>query len=103
MKYVVMVQIPIEHGNAMVKEPGFVEKIQSILSFQKAESVYFGMYNGHRTAFYVTDIADASKIPSVTESWWLWLNAKIDLVPVMTPQDLGKAMPDLANCVKTFG
>jgi hypothetical protein len=43
MKFSVSVEVPTEHGNRFVREPGFTERIQQVLSSQKAESVYFGL------------------------------------------------------------
>lgn len=37
------------------------------------------------------DLADASQIAAVTEPWMLTFNAKVEMHPVMVPEDLQKA------------
>ncbi len=39
----------------------------------------------------VVDVADASKIPSIAEPFFLHFNASVSFHPCMTPEDLGKA------------
>jgi len=42
-------------------------------------------------------------MPALAEPLFLWMNAEIDLIPVMTPEDLAKGSPAIEAAVKKWG
>ena len=48
-------------------------------------------------------MSDLSEIPALAEPWFLAMNAAVEVHPVMTPADLMKAGPAIAQAVKNFG
>jgi hypothetical protein len=42
-------------------------------------------------------------MPRVAEPFFIWMQAEIDWYPVMSPEDLGKAGPDIATAYKKWG
>ena len=40
----------------------------------------------------IVNIDEASQMPGVAEPMFWGLNARLDIIPVMTPEDLAKAM-----------
>ena len=48
----------------------------------------------------VVDMKDPSELPALAEPWFLGLNAKFKIQPVMTPQDLAAAGPAIERAVK---
>ncbi len=103
MKFLVTVQIKTEAGNTFCKTPHFTEKLQSVLTEQKAESVYFGAKDGHRTCFYVANVDDASKISALLEPWWHMGAETVQPVPVLTMKDMQKAEPEVIAIAKQYG
>jgi hypothetical protein len=91
MRMLVDIQLPIEPFNALVKSGTAGQIIQKILEDLKPEAAYFAARNGKRGGIIVIDVADASKIPSVAEPFFLHFNASVSFHPCMTPADLGKA------------
>jgi hypothetical protein len=67
-----------------------------------AEAAYFTSMDGHRGGYIIVNMKDASQIPAVAEPFFLWLGAKVEFIPVMTPEDLGKAGPSIAAAVKKW-
>ena len=65
--------------------------MQRILAQQKPEAAYFSEYHGQRSGILIVDLKEASQIPSFAEPWFLLFNAKVELHPAMTPEDLGKS------------
>ena len=102
MRIMMKVNIPVEDGNHAAIDGTLGETIQAILAEQKPEAVYFGAENGERTGFIFLNITDASEIPRLAEPWFLAFNAAVELYPVMTPEDLAKAGPDIEKAVKRF-
>ncbi|MCX6245230.1 MAG: hypothetical protein NTU98_11055 [Bacteroidetes bacterium] len=103
MKYIMKVQMSIEKGNEALRDPQFGHKMSELLAEIKAEAAYFSTINGQRGAYIVVNLNDASEMPAVGEPFFLWLNADVEWIPVMKPEDLGKAGPAIGAAVKKWG
>jgi hypothetical protein len=102
MRFLVKIEIPTEAGNAAISDPKFGQKMQAALKEVGAEAAYFTAMDGHRGGYIFVNMKDASQIPAVAEPFFLWLGAKVEFIPVMTPEDLGKAGPSIAAAVKKW-
>ena len=91
MRLLMNVTMPHEPFNTAVRDGSVGGKLDRILKETKAEAVYFTERNGHRGAILIFDLADPSKIPAVSEPWFLAFNADVEFRIVMTPEDLKKA------------
>jgi len=91
MRMLIDVQMPVEPFNARVKDGTAGQILQSILAELKPEAAYFTARDGKRGGIVVVDLADASKIPSIAEPFFLHFNASVNFYPCMTPEDLGKS------------
>ena len=96
------VNIPVEAGNASITDGSLATKMQRILGEIKPEAAYFTADNGQRTGYIFFDLKEAKDIPGLCEPFFLTFKASIDLVPVMTPEDLGAAGPGIAAAVKSY-
>ncbi len=103
MRFLMKVNIPVEAGNAAAKSGKLGTKIQSILSEQKPEAVYFGADKGMRTGYIFLELDDASQIPAVAEPWFLAFDAAIEIQPMMVPADLAKATDSIKKAAKKYG
>jgi hypothetical protein len=104
MRMLLRVSIPVEEGNAAMKGGTFGPTIQRILADLKPEAAYFlADDNGNRSGSIVFDMQDTSQIPAVAEPWFFAFNAKVSIRPVMTPQDLGAAMPSITKAIEQYG
>lgn len=101
MRFLFKISMPVEAGNKAAKD-GF-SVMRRILEQQKPEAAYFYSENGKRTAFLILHMNDLSEIPALAEPWFLALHAGVEVHPVMTPADLQKAGPAIAEAVKNFG
>ena len=82
------VQLPVERGNAAIKDGSLQRTIESVLNTLKPEAAYFFPENGKRAALLVFDLPDPSQIPVVAEPFFQQLNASVALTPVMNADDL---------------
>jgi uncharacterized protein DUF3303 len=104
MRMLLRVSIPVESGNAAARAGTLGSTIEKILADLRPEAAYFiADDDGNRSGSIVFDMQDQSQIPSVAEPWFLAFNAKLSIRPVMTPQDLAKAGPSIANAAKKYG
>ena len=103
MRFLLKVEMPSEAGNAAIRDPNFGQKMQSVLKEVGAEAAYFTAVEGQRGGYIIVNLEDASHIPAIAEPFFLWLNAKVEFFPVMTPEDLAKAGPSIAAAVKKWG
>jgi hypothetical protein len=102
MRFMLTVQIPMDKGNAWVREGQIDQTWQAILSDLKPEAAYFGGRYGARGAYLVINMDDASQIPAMAEPLFLGLDATVEFHPVMTPEDLQKAGPAIQQAVQKY-
>lgn len=91
MRMLMNVTMPHEPFNAVVRDGSVGEVLDRILKETGPEAVYFTEHGGHRGAILIFDLADPSRIPAVSEPWFLAFNADVEFRIVMTPEDLRKA------------
>jgi len=91
MRFLLNVVIPHDKFNALTKDGSVGKKLKLILDETKPEAVYFTEQHGKRSVLLIVDMADASKIPSLAEPWFLTFNADVEVKAIMSPEDLGKA------------
>ena len=103
MKYIMKVKMSLEKGNEAIRDPQFGHKMHELLTQIKAETAYFTTICGHRGAYIVLNINDASEIPAISEPFFLWLGADVEYVPVMSPEDLAKGGPGIGAAVQKWG
>ena len=85
------VTIPHQPFNASLKDGSVGAKLNRILEAIKPEAIYFTQQNGQRGAVIIVDLPDASKLPALSEPWFLLFQADVECRVVMTPDDLKKA------------
>jgi hypothetical protein len=95
MRTVLKFTIPVDAGNATIRDGTLGKTIESILSDLKPEAAYFFANNGERSGFVVFDMKDTSQIPVIAEPLFLAFNAKVEFHPAMNVEDLRKALPEV--------
>jgi len=103
MRFLIRFHFPTEHGNDLLRDAKFGEKMGRMLADLKAEAAYFTTVDRHRGGYIVVNLEDASKIPAMVEPLFFWLKADVEFIPVMLPQDLAKAGDDIAAAMKKWG
>jgi hypothetical protein len=88
MRVLVNVKFPHQPFNAAVKDGTVGSKLSRILDATKPEAVYFTEQNGQRAAVLIVDVPDPSKIPALSEPWFLTFQADVEFRIVMSPDDL---------------
>ena len=68
------------------------KEMQQAMENLKPEAAYFFTHERCRTALYVFDLKDTSDIVFHAEPFFTSVNAKVDLYPVMTAEDVQKGL-----------
>jgi hypothetical protein len=91
------IQMPVEAANAAIKDGRLGKVLSATLERLKPEAAYFTTVNGDRGGFIVFDLQHPSDIPSICEPFFFELGAKVELTPVMTPQDVQVGLAKAAS------
>jgi len=91
MRMLMQVRFPHEEFNQAVKDGSIGGKIKRILEEIRPEAVYFTELDGRRGAIMIIEVADPSKVPALSEPWFLYFRADVEFRIVMSPDDLGRA------------
>jgi len=88
MRMLMTVTMEVEAGNRAIKDGSLPKIFEKFLQDRKPESSYFTTGGGDRQALFVLDISDVTDMPSIAEPFFLGLNAKVELKPVMNAQEM---------------
>ena len=103
MRFMLTFRLPMEEGNALVKDGRIGPTLESILDDLKPEAAYFAEIEGARGGYLVVHVDDASQIPAVVEPLYLGLGATVQIHPVFTPEDMGRVTDTLEQVAQKYG
>jgi len=93
----------VDAGNAAIRM-GKLEKVfQQLAEDLKPEAAYFHAVDGDRGGFFIVNMADSSQIADTAERLFFGVNAKIELIPVMTADDLRKGLSGVQETIRRYG
>lgn len=88
--------MPVEKGNQAFKDGSLGKTVEALMNKLKPEAAYFSAMDGKRGGMMFFDLADASQIVEIVEPLFSNLNAAVDILPVMTGDDLRKGLTKAA-------
>jgi hypothetical protein len=96
MRVLARITGPTDRGNAAMSDGTNARLVQEMAERWHPEALYFATIDGRRGAYVIFDLPAASDIPAFCEPLYQGLDAQIDIVPVMTPEDLRAGSPDMS-------
>ena len=103
MRVMIKFSFPVETGNSAIRD-GKVEKVvQGIFEELKPEAAYFFPEGGERAGLFVINMTESSQVAEIAERFFFGLNARIELVPVMAPEDLQKGLSGVQRIIQRYG
>jgi hypothetical protein len=103
MRFMLTFRLPMEEGNALVKDGRIGPTLESILDDLKPEAAYFAEIEGARGGYLVVHVDDASQIPAIVEPLYLGLGATVQIHPVLTPEDMDRVTDTLEQVAQKYG
>jgi hypothetical protein len=95
MRFIVRAKIPTEAGNKMVKDPKFIQNLEEYMNKVKPEASYFFEADGNRVCAFVLNFDTVDMIPVIAEPLFQEMGANVEFHPVMSFNDLKKAVQNL--------
>ena len=92
MRMMLKVTIPAAKGSEAAQDGSMQRTIEATMDRLKPESAYFALSDGQRMAQFVFDLESTVIIPMILEPIWAALDADVELQPVTTYEELGKAL-----------
>ncbi len=97
MRMLLKMQMEVEAGNRAIKDGSFGQMLERVMGQIKPEAAYFTAIDGKRTGLIFFELQDPSDIPAISEPFFMTVGASIDLLPVMTPEDVQKGLEAAAK------
>lgn len=103
MRVMLTASIPVERGNAAIRDGSMQTLLQHYLEILKPEAAYFvADDDGCRSAFIVFDMAESSDMTLAAEPFFQSLGAKVTFRPCMNAQDLAKGQAGIDRALREF-
>jgi hypothetical protein len=91
------IRIPVDKGNEGIKNGTLPQVLEKAMADLKPEAAYFYAEDGERTAVLFFDLKKTGDIPAIVEPFFLSMNARAEIVPVMNAEDLKAGLGKLAK------
>ena len=95
MRMMVTIRVPVESGNRAIKDGTLPRIIQGVTERIRPECAYFFIENGRRTMRAVFDLKSQADMVPNFEPALLGLDAELELIPVMTGEELASGFKAL--------
>ena len=97
MRVMMKVSIPVGAGNKGIKDGSLPGTVGEFVERMKPEATYFIAEGGRRTALFFFDLKDPTDLPSAAESFFMNLDASIDVTPAMDLADMQAGVAKIAD------
>ena len=96
MRFILKFSFPTTHEtNQWLRDGSIGQKMESILESIQPEAAYFCPVDGARGGYLIVNMDEASEVVTKAEPFFLELGADVELVPVMTQEDLRTGLQSL--------
>jgi hypothetical protein len=103
MRMMARFHFPADSGNDVIRSGKINTVFEQLMADLKPEAAYLYAEQGERGGILVFDMQDASLVAGVVERFSFGLQAKVEMFPVMTPDDLQKGLAAVPDIVKRYG
>ncbi|HWC21037.1 MAG TPA: hypothetical protein VG502_01940 [Flexivirga sp.] len=97
MRTMMRVHMDTRAGNEAARSGALAKGMDALMNEIHPEASYFFLDGGRRSAMFVFDLADPSRLPIIAEPLFGVMNAEIEFTPVMSLEDLQKGLSQLTT------
>ena len=102
MRVMIKFEFPVDSGNDIVRSGKINDFFDKLMADLQPEAAYFFPSNGNRGGVVFVNMEDSSEVALKAERLWFGLNARVEMTPVMAPEDLMKALAEIPSIVERF-
>ena len=102
MRFLVKATLPVEAGNALVKDPNFQQRMDTVMGDVRPEAAYFTIDDGQRTVYFVVNVENIEDMPRVAEPLWLSWKANVTFLPAFVPEDMDRVTGIIEELAKKY-
>lgn len=84
--------VPVERGNEAIETGALSEALQRLTERLRPEATYYFLEAGERAGCMVFEMTDPAEIARIAEPLFNAADAAVDILPVMTPEDMQKGL-----------
>jgi hypothetical protein len=103
MRIMLKAVIDTEVGNETVRSGATAKLLEQMVHQLEAEAAYFAVEDGQRTCIVFFDLAEPSRIPAVSEPFFLGAKARVTLNPCMSLEDVVRGLSELPPDLTSSG
>ncbi|MDX1576639.1 MAG: DUF3303 family protein [Kiloniellales bacterium] len=93
MRLMLKFAIPVDKGNQAAKDGTLGAAIDALVEQTNPEAAYFTLDGGERAGLIVFETDDQARLTELNEPLFAALDAAVDIVPVLTLEDLRRGLP----------
>lgn len=102
MRIMVKFRFPVDEGNEGIRSGRVQQIFQQLAEDLKPEAAYFYPDGGERAGHFIVNMQDGSDVAAIAERFFFGLHAEIEMTPVMTAEDLQKALGGISETVERY-
>jgi len=102
MRIMVKFRFPVNEGNDVIRTGRIAQIFQQLAEDLKPEAAYFYPEGGERAGHFIVNMQDGSEVAGIAERFFFGLHADIEMTPVMTAEDLQKALGGIESTIKRY-
>ncbi len=102
MRIMVKFRFPVDEGNEAIRTGRMQQIFQQLAEDLKPEAAYFYPDGGERAGHFIVNMQDPSDVAATAERLFFGLHAAIEMTPVMTAEDLEKALGGIKETIERY-
>lgn len=103
MRFMFKITIPVEAGNAAIRDGTMGKKMRQILDDMHPEAAYLIVDKGQRSLIVVAEIDSMEGTTAYYEPWFLAFNAQVETYLAWVPEDLDGVIDRMESIIEKYG